>query len=320
MTTQQLQPGREGQAWEDARTARFAPARRTGNSDQLVRALGWFSIGLGLFELAAPGTLARLIGLPEDARTRWVVCGLGMREIATGTGLVVSRRPAPWMWGRVAGDVMDLALLGAALRAEGARPGRIGVAAAAVGGVLLLDVLSGQRLTPRTADGTVRVRQSITIARPPEEVYRFWRDFRNLPRFMGHLESVELRDGGRSHWVARAPGGRTVAWDAEVTEDRPNERLAWRSLEGADVDNTGTVRFERATGGRGTVVRVEFRYRPPAGRLGATVARLFGEEPNQQVSDALRALKQVLETGEVVQAAGALDRQQPAQPPPRIGG
>jgi uncharacterized membrane protein len=163
------------------------------------------------------------------------------------------------------------------------------------------------------------VKKSLIINRTPEELYRFWRDFENLPRFMKHLESVRVTGDGRSHWVAKAPAGSSVEWDAEITEDRPNELIAWRSLEGADVDNSGSVRFERAPGNRGTIVKVEIDYNPPGGVIGAAVAKLFGEEPGQQTQDALRCLKQVMETGEIIISDGTvwdngLLTQRPAQP------
>ncbi|HEX2137594.1 MAG TPA: SRPBCC family protein, partial [Microvirga sp.] len=164
----------------------------------------------------------------------------------------------------------------------------------------------------------VRVEYSVVIGRPVEQVYRFWRDFENLPRFIGHLDSVRALSERRSRWRAKAPLGRTVEWDAEIVEDRPNERIAWRSLEGADVDNAGSVAFERAPGGRGTVVRVELRYDPPGGGLiGATIARLFGKEPGQEVQEDLRAFKQVMETGEVVRSEATAQGGGPARPPAR---
>jgi uncharacterized membrane protein len=165
----------------------------------------------------------------------------------------------------------------------------------------------------------MEVKKSITINSSPETVYQFWRNFENLPRFMYHLESVRMTGDGRSHWVAKAPAGSTVEWDAEMTEDRPNELISWRSLEGASVENSGTVRFERGPGGRGTVVRVELNYDPPGGAVGAGIAKLFGEEPEQQIKDDLRRFKQVIETGEVVRSDGSLQgtgavAQQPGQP------
>lgn len=149
-----------------------------------------------------------------------------------------------------------------------------------------------------SADRGIKVEKSVTINKSPEELFRFWRRFENLPRFMNHLESVTTTSGGRSHWVARAPAGTTVQWDAEVYNEKENELIAWRSLDGADVDNAGSVRFEPAAGaGGGTTVRVTLRYDPPGGALGAAVARLFGENPEQQIEEDLNRFKQVMETG-----------------------
>jgi uncharacterized membrane protein len=154
--------------------------------------------------------------------------------------------------------------------------------------------------------GSNQVRKSLIIDRTPEELYQFWRNFENLPNFMRHLESVRVTGEGRSHWVAKAPAGSSVEWDAEITEDRPNELIAWRSLEGADVDNSGSVHFVRAPGNRGTIVRVEINYNPPGGAIGAAIAKLFGEEPGQQAQESLRNLKQVMETGELVLSEGTV--------------
>jgi len=168
----------------------------------------------------------------------------------------------------------------------------------------------------------MQARTAITINRPPEAVYESFHDFANLPAFMWHLESVEPSGDGRWHWVAKAPAGTTVEWDAEIVEDTPAELIAWRSVEGADVANSGRVRFTPAHAGQGTEVRVELEYRPPGGVIGAAVAKLLGEEPNQQLRDDLRRFKQVVETGEVVVSDGSpegarsprLLRQREAQP------
>jgi len=167
----------------------------------------------------------------------------------------------------------------------------------------------------------MKVQKTIIINSSPEEVYSFWRNFRNLPRFMRHLESVEVTGDGdkTSHWRAKALAGQTVEWDAEVVEDRPNEAISWRSMKGADIKNSGWVRFIPATGGRGTLVTVHLEYDAPGGKAGSLVAKLFGEEPEQQVDDDLRAFKQVLETGEVVLSEATIERtrlpQHPGQPP-----
>ena len=168
----------------------------------------------------------------------------------------------------------------------------------------------------------MQARTAVTIKRPVEEVYAFWRDFTNLPSFMNHLRSVEPSGDGRTHWTANAPASATVDWDAEITEDKPNQLIAWSSLEGSKVENSGSVSFAPAPGADGTEVRVELSYDPPGGALGKVVAKLFGEEPQQQISDDLRRLKQVLETGEVVRSEGSpegtrtgrLLKQHPAAP------
>jgi uncharacterized membrane protein len=149
------------------------------------------------------------------------------------------------------------------------------------------------------ATSVIEVEKAVTIDKPAEELYRFWRHLENLPRFMLHLQSVQSTDSRQSHWVARAPLGTTAEWDAEITEERDNELIAWRSLEGAHLPNQGWVRFQRAPGGRGTEVRVMLAYRPPLGKLGATIAKLFGEEPNQQLEEDLRRLKCLMEAGEI---------------------
>lgn len=150
----------------------------------------------------------------------------------------------------------------------------------------------------------IRVDKAVTVDRPRDEVYRFWRDMTNLPHFTKHLESVAILDGNRSHWVARAPAGRTVEWDAEVYNEKENEMIAWRSLPGADVQNAGSVWFRDAAGGRGTMVNVELQYNPPAGTLGALVAMLWGEEPGQQIQEDLHRFKQIMETGEIATTDG----------------
>jgi uncharacterized membrane protein len=148
----------------------------------------------------------------------------------------------------------------------------------------------------------VHVEESVTINRPVSEVYRFWRDLENLPRFMNHLESVSQREGGISHWVAKGPAGTTVEWDARIINEVQDKVIGWQSLEGSTISTAGSVNFEPS--GRGTIVRVHFQYNPPAGKLGAAVARLFGEEPSVQVSDDLRRFKQIMEAGEVPTTEG----------------
>lgn len=140
----------------------------------------------------------------------------------------------------------------------------------------------------------IRVEESVSIDRPVAEVYRFWRDFENLPTFMKHLVSVAVREAGITHWVARGPAGLEVAWDARIINEIENKLIAWQSLEGSTISTAGSVNFRESN--RGTDVRVRLQYDPPAGKLGAAVARLFREEPGLQIRQDLRRLKQLLET------------------------
>lgn len=141
----------------------------------------------------------------------------------------------------------------------------------------------------------VHVEQSVSVNRPAAELYAFWHNFENLPRFMHHLESVKVLDDRRSHWVAKAPAGFRAAWDAEIINDEANRVIAWRSTGNADVANAGSVRFIERDG-RGTEVKVTIEYLPPAGGVGWSIAKLFGEEPQQQVTDDLNWFKRIMES------------------------
>jgi uncharacterized membrane protein len=141
----------------------------------------------------------------------------------------------------------------------------------------------------------IKVERTITIARPAEEIYRFWRQLENLPRFLEHVESVAQIDDIRSHWVVRGPAGTHVEWTAQIVTDKPNELISWESLPGAEVQNAGSVRFEPLGSGL-TEIKVALQYQPPAGVIGAAVAKLFGEAPDQQLDDDLGRLKQLIES------------------------
>ncbi len=279
-----------------------------GGHDRLATALGVFSLGLGLAEIAAPGAVGRMLGMStaDRVRSRAILRGFGMRELANGLGLVRGGNPSAWLWSRVAGDVMDLAFLGRSFRARGSEPARLSVATAAVAAVTALDVVAARR-RPRLPEGMPHapaVRQAvITINKSPAEVYELWRRLTNLPRFMPHLAAVEETGECSSHWVIEA-FGTTVEWDAEIVDDTPNERIAWRAVENADVPNEGQVAFTAAPGGRGTEVRVTMCYEPPAGKIGSLFAKLLGKDPAQMLHADLRRLKQLLETGEIATTAG----------------
>jgi uncharacterized membrane protein len=287
--------------------------------ERRAKALGWFSLGLGAAMTFAPRLVARAIGLRPSVLAHTTIRAIGVRELAVGFGILAKKKPAGLLWTRVAGDVVDLTLL-----RRGASNGgtaRALVAGASVLGITAVDVASAVQLTrhnmqERKEMGGMRVCRAITINRPPDEVYRFWRHLENLPQFMSHLERVETYGSEKSRWVAKAPLGTTVEWYADILFDRPNELIAWHSTGDSQVQNEGWVRFESARGGRETVVRAELHYQPPGGALGATLAKLFGEDPAHTVATDLRRLKQVLETGEVTHSDASIHKlPHPAQPP-----
>lgn len=292
------------------------PNRKVSRAASLANALGWFSIGLGMSQLLAPRAVSKAAGVADHPL---LLRTLAVREIASGVGILGQSRPTGWLWARVVGDAMDLALLAIAAASPKNRRHRIAIAAGAVAGVAALDLLSSIQhrqlektgRLPATDDGSVHVEKCITVNRSADECYRFWRDFENFPRFMQHLESVEAMDGARSHWVAKGPAGTSIEWDADITADQEGELLAWSSTADAAVQNAGMVRFERAPGDRGTVVWIDMQYKPPGGKAGAAVARLFGEEPSQQIDEDLRRFKWLIETGEIPtnigQASGRRD-------------
>jgi uncharacterized membrane protein len=197
-----------------------------------------------------------------------------------------------------------------------------GIALAVLGGDLLRRGITGhcyayEALGIHTADkgqgaattsvphGTgMRVDKSITIARPPQEVYTFWHDLNNLARFMTNVESVTDLGAGKSHWVVKGPAGRKIEWDAIIHNEEEGRMIAWRTLEGAAVQHAGSVWFKEAPAGRGTEVKVELQYNPPAGMIGAAIAQLWGKDPGQQISEDLHRLKQILEAGEIATTEG----------------
>jgi uncharacterized membrane protein len=296
--------------------------RGTGG-ESLADFLGYFSLGLGLAEVLAPEVMSKVCGIADAEGNRTTMRLLGLREISHGVAILSRQQPEKAVWSRVAGDALDLALLGKALANPENSRGRTLFATANVLAVTALDVMCARQLSmqPETAAneaadaGIIRTRRSITVGRSLEECYALWHDFEQLPRFMRHLESVTVTGPTRSHWVAKGPADSRVEWDAEMLEDRENELISWRSVDGAAVYNAGTVRFQPAPKGRGTEVRVELEYKPPFGKLGSKVAMLWREEPGQQVQDDLRHYKQVMEIGEIVVSDATKERGlHPAQP------
>lgn len=237
---------------------------------------------------------------PSETAGRGGQAGLAERwsEIAGGVALAA----AGWRRGGLSGAVMAVAGGGLAMA------GLSGVSVVRSARRVGVDLGAVQdRVSPwipewvGTADRSpsITVERTVTIARPAGDLYRFWRDLANLPKLMEHLERVEVIDEKRSHWLAWGPADTAIEWDAQITDDQPDRLISWRSVEGAEVDNAGTVTFHEAPGGRGTEVKVSMHYTSPAGAVGRTVARLFGREPDQMLREALRHFKQLMEAGEI---------------------
>lgn len=213
---------------------------------------------------------------------------------------------------RIASAIGGGALIGYALKSRS----KGGIALGLLGAGLLYRGASGQCEAYRafgvnTASGStdevardVHIEKSITINESPAKLYKFWRNLKNLPQFMEDLESVNMLDETRSHWVANGPGGTKVEWDAEIYNDKEGELVAWRSLSGSDITNAGSVHFEPAPDGRGTHLKVVLNYNPPGGKAAALFAKLFGQEPGQLVEHNLKRLKQLIETGEISTTEG----------------
>src|SRR5215211_7734080 len=297
--------------------------------DRLARALGWFSLGLGFAQIAAPSKVAQLIGVENDDETITVMRVLGAREIASGLGILTQPKPAPWLWARVGGDAMDLALLRMALSSPRSDRNRVAAATAAVAGIAAVDALCSTRLTAEIdaggqteampQSGDVHAKAAITVNAPIAEVYAFWEDFRNLPRFMGNFASVEVSGDGTSRWTLNAPAGITLNLDVEIIGATANQRIAWQTVEGTTLNASGEVRFRSAPGGRGTEVVFDARFSPPGGELGKKIAGFFAEAMGTKIGSDLRRFKQLVELGEIVHSDDSvIPGPNPAQPPTTV--
>jgi len=281
-------------------------SKRQEQSNALSVGLGWFSIGLGLAELTAPRSIARLIGIRHDAEAVSLMRAYGTRELANGIAILTEPDRSAWLWSRVAGDAVDLVSL---IQAEKLDSQKTTAATAAVLGVTALDLYCARRLagaegrSARRPQSELQLTEAITVNRSIGEVYDFWRNFENFPRFMRHVEAVDV-SGRHSHWRVTGPVGISVEWDAELIEERDQERLSWRTVEPSDVVHHGSVRFARAPRSSATEVWVHLHYSPPAGRLGRGIAWLLGKDPESQVREDLQRFKQLMETGEVVISDG----------------
>lgn len=293
------------------------PSRST--PEMVSAGLGWFSVALGTAELLAPRAIASIVGARPSSGNLVTIRALGAREVATGLAILASPDRPGAVWSRVAGDAIDLAALGGVLASRNGHTVRTVAAAVAVLGVAAADWWCAAELAaeqPQRQRG-IDVHAAVTIRQPIGEVYRFWRNFENFPKFMRRLESVTRLSETRSRWRMTGPAGIPLEWDADIVTEQPEHLLTWQSVEGAAVRHHGGVRFEPAPAGRGTEIHVEMRYDPPGGQAGRAIAWLFGSDPKGQIREDLRRVKQILEVGEVVISEGpGISRA--AQPPERV--
>lgn len=206
-------------------------------------------------------------------------------------------------------DRWGYAAAGIALLAWGSR--RRGLAGAGAGGLaawLMYQAYTGNnplfeslgiRVNRRPSETGVRetiaIEDALTVGKPREALYGFWRDLENLPRFAPFVRRVQVLDERRSYWEVEGPYGGSVEWESEITRDQPNEEIEWRTTADRKITHFGSVSFRDAPAGSGTIVRVHLEYVSPAGSLGAVLARLLGRAPQSMVEQALRNLKQLLE-------------------------
>ncbi len=286
--------------------------RSQGRAGALARGLGWFSIGLGIAEIVAPHAITRALGL---RRQEGLMRAYGLREIGTGVGILMAEDPAPWIWGRVGGDALDLATVAGGLGSS--KRGRALLALVALGGVTAVDVACGRQLgqaRERTdSDGRVagapgdapEAERSITIGKAAQELYERWRHPGTLAQVMAPFAAVRAAEGGTMQWQVAGPLGHSLDWETETAGDQPGVATGWRSLPGARVPSEGSIRFRPATGGRGTVATLRVRFDPPGGLIGDAAAKLLGGLVPATIADtALRRFKSLVETGEIPTTEG----------------
>lgn len=288
-----------------------ANARRPSSANGaagLSQALGWLSVGLGLAQIAAPRRVARLAGMADAQDTEALMRAMGLREIATGAGILMRSNPAPWLWARVGGDALDLALLNSAKASQHADHQRLAAATAAVVGITAADAYCGTRLALASRLGSadtvepqpVQAMATITVNAPIAQIYQAWDGFQALPRFMASAATVEVAGERQSQWTANVPGGLSLEWDILITESIPHERIAWRTTADSFLTADGDIRFRPAPGDQGTEVRVDARFSPPGGELGRKIGDLFADAIGTKLQQDLRRFKQLMEIGEIV--------------------
>jgi len=273
-------------------------------SSGAARNLGILSLVLGTGALFMPALLSRLSGLEQRRRLLPLV---GLRELTSGIGLLSTNSPGPWLWSRVIGDGMDLAVLASSLLSpRNPRKLNAAVTTAVVAAITAIDVRESLRSSSRapSAAPDALVTASVIVGKSARECYDFWRDPTNMTRISPIVESVTVVDNRTSRWCIRSPLGTRIEWDSKVTGDTPGERISWRSVDGGGLYHAGVIRFEQAVGGRGTLVTTSMHYRVPGGSAGVALAKLMGADPRKEVREDLRRFKQLLEAGEIPTTEG----------------
>ena len=282
--------------------------QRISRRSTTARNLGYLSLALGAGALFMPSRLARISGMQGH---RGLLAFTGLRELVSGVGLLRQSGQAPWLWSRVVGDGMDLAVLASSLLSP-RNPRRVSaaVATAVVAVITAIDTRESIRSSMRADEGSgsgapdAFVTSSVIVGKSARECYDFWRDPSNLTRISRMVESVTVLDARTSHWVVKSPLGTRVEWDSRVTADVPGERISWRSMEGGGLYHAGVVRFDQATGGRGTLVSATMHFKVTGGRASMALAKVLGADPAIEVREDLRRFKQLLEAGEIPTTRG----------------
>jgi len=290
--------------WDDQSQSPPSPAA----GSPAARNLGILSLALGAGALLMPARLSRVSGLQPYRRLLPLV---GLRELTAGIGLLSSSNPTPWLWSRVAGDAMDLAvILSSLLNPNNPRKTSAAVTAAVVAAITAIDTRESMRSSRagdsirQSAAPDALVSASVIVSKSPQECYDFWRNPLNMTRISPMVESVTVLDERTSRWLIRSPLGHRIEWDSKVTAEVPGERISWRSVDGGGLYHAGVIRFERATGDRGTLVNTSMHFRVPAGAAGLGLAKLLGANPRSEVREDLRRFKQLLEAGEIPTTRG----------------
>lgn len=267
-----------------------------------ARFLGWFSIGLGVAEVVFPRNLARVIGTPQKPMTTRL---MGLREIGVGIGILASTRPAGWLKARVAGDMLDLALLKSAFWSRKSNRARLSGTTIAVTAITAADIMYARMYdSAPPASNRIRIEASMAVNRSPDNCYQFWRKLENIPRFMEYLDAVQITGEKTSRWKLKPTASKLLEWDAEITRDDPGELIEWRSLPGGDIENFGTVRFEPRLSGSGTNIRLSMEYAPPGVAARALPDHIMKMISEHDLREDLRRFKSVIESGETPTTKG----------------